>query len=380
MNSANMKIAGLVGALLLCASVQVAAEVGQKPFPKIEGGSGEDTRPKQGPKPSAGDTSGPGVTSHQVCEAEGQGLLLASKENIANSRSSPNLMGRYTQEDLGLQKIGLGIEQDINIGNAFYTVACESIPRCKAFLQTKPVNTKPSSPNYREALLAWSDVMDVHVKTRSAGRGEVDFAEFRYRGCVARHMAANLNAAPGNTARNMNLAPPAIPAPPNPSANANQWDSSTNASRQTQQLNTQLSDAANLAQKHQADVDRARQGKPKRHVLGAEAHKCLKPQHGGGVKNACPYAVEYVYCVLHPTKDADSVFFDCEKPQLGFWQIGAGPNSISIMHTSGETTYWFACKYGETLHKPDGISPADVEYQRGRGLLGRCAEWVSKQG
>ena len=56
-------------------------------------------------------------------------------------------------------------------------------------------------------------------------------------------------------------------------------------------------------------------------------------------------------------------------------QIGPGPNSRSIMHTAGEMTYWIDCRYGETLFKPDKISPVDNEFQRGRGLTGRCGEW-----
>ena len=152
-------------------------------------------------------------------------------------------------------------------------------------------------------------------------------------------------------------------------------DSSKKYYSKAKSLNTQLREAEALAQKHQADVDRKRQGKPKRHVAGAEATKCLTPQTDGGVVNSCPFAVEYSYCVFHPTKDSWSASFDCEKTKGGSWQIGPGPNSRSIMHTAGEATYWFACKYGPTLHKPDGISPADIEFQLGRGLLGRCAEW-----
>lgn len=141
------------------------------------------------------------------------------------------------------------------------------------------------------------------------------------------------------------------------------------------ELNKQLDDAVALAQKRQAEVDRARAGRPKLHKSGSIAHACLRPQPGGGVVNDCPYAVEYHYCVFHPTKGSWSEAFDCERSRGGSWQIGPGPNSRSIMHTGGEMVYWFACKYGETLHKPDGISPADIEFQLGRGILGRCAEW-----
>lgn len=142
---------------------------------------------------------------------------------------------------------------------------------------------------------------------------------------------------------------------------------------------TNLRAAQVRAQNNQAKVDRARKGKPKRHVEGSVAHQCLTPQTGGGVVNACPFAVEYSYCVLQPTKGSWSAAFDCEKSKGGTWQVGPGPNNRSIMHTDGLTTYFFACRYGETLHKPDGISPADIEFQLGRGLLGRCAEWGARK-
>jgi hypothetical protein len=177
-----------------------------------------------------------------------------------------------------------------------------------------------------------------------------------------------------NTPSSSAASPPSSsPATPNPSVN-------TPSEKLIKRVGTAhlvevFREAEALAQKHQADVDRKRQGKPKRHVVGAEASNCLTPQTGGGVVNSCPFAVEYSYCVFHPTKDSWSASFDCEKTKGGSWQIEKGPNSRSIMHTDGETTYWFACKYGPTLHQPDGISPADIEFQRGRGLLGRCAEW-----
>lgn len=157
--------------------------------------------------------------------------------------------------------------------------------------------------------------------------------------------------------------------------NPNRTAGTPEADRLAQDLNA----ATTLAQNSQAKVDKARQGKPKRHVVGLEAHNCLKPQTGGGAVNSCPYAVEYNYCVLRPTKGTWSEAFDCEKGKGGSWQVGPGPNARTIMHTAGVTTYWFACKYGETLGKPDGVSPADIEFQAGRGLLGRCAQWGSSR-
>jgi len=140
------------------------------------------------------------------------------------------------------------------------------------------------------------------------------------------------------------------------------------------QLQRERESATQLAEQRQKAVDQARQGKPKRHVVAREAHNCLKPQTGGGVINNCPYAVEYSYCVLRPEPNTWSELFTCGK-NIGSWQIGPGPNTRAIMHTAGQATYWFACRYGDTLSKPDGVSPVDLEFQAGRGLTGRCAEW-----
>lgn len=146
---------------------------------------------------------------------------------------------------------------------------------------------------------------------------------------------------------------------------------------QAQDRQMQIKEAMALAQRNQAKIDKARQGKPKRHVAAMEAHHCLKPLPLTGVTNTCPFAVEYSYCVFRPTKDSWSESFDCERSKGGAWQIGPGPGNQSILHSAGEVVYWFACKYGPTLHHPDGVSPADVHYEPGRGLMGRCAEWGS---
>jgi hypothetical protein len=157
-------------------------------------------------------------------------------------------------------------------------------------------------------------------------------------------------------------------------------NSPANTGPEGARMSNEVRDATALVQKRQAEVDRARQGKPKRHVAGAEAHQCLTLAKGGGVTNQCPYAVEYLYCVYRPSKDSWSAGLDCEKGKGGIWHIGPGPGSRGIMQSEGERTYWFACKYGATISKPDGIGVADTEFQTGRGILGRCAEWGSRQG
>ena len=144
-------------------------------------------------------------------------------------------------------------------------------------------------------------------------------------------------------------------------------------------MHNEINEARALALRNQERADQARQRLPRLHKSGSIAHHCLKPQPGGGMLNDCPYAIEYSYCVLRPAKDSWSQAFDCDKGLGGSWQVGAGPGTPVLIHTGGETTYWFACRYGETLHKPDGISPVDIEYQRGRGLLGRCGEWSSSE-
>lgn len=318
-------MASLMGVLLICASANVVAE---------------------------------------VCEVERQGVISASERN------KDPWMGHYTEKDLTTSHMIENVEQELNDGGDFRYMGCAWHPDCDYFAANKGTN-KPSSPKYRDALLVWADIQDNRLKQK-VGRGELDFAYYRFRGCIARSMAANLNATSGNTASSANRTSPTKSASP---------ESSANTSPEAKRLNTQLSEATALAQKHQDDVDRARKGKPKRHVLGAEAHNCLTliqdPGYGGFI-NSCPYAVEYYYCAYKPKKDSWAESFDCEKQKMGAWQIGAGPNNRDGAHTkNAEMIYWFACKYGPTLHNPDGVSPADIEFQPGRGLMGRCAEWGS---
>jgi hypothetical protein len=127
----------------------------------------------------------------------------------------------------------------------------------------------------------------------------------------------------------------------------------------------------------QVAVDYRRGDKPKRHIPAAEAHKCLTVSKAGGFNNSCPFAVEFSFCTYRPKKDSWAAFFDCEKSKGGSWQVSA--NSRAAVHTDAEYVHWFACRYGPTLGKPDGVSPADVEYKRDGGppgrLHGRCAQW-----
>lgn len=112
------------------------------------------------------------------------------------------------------------------------------------------------------------------------------------------------------------------------------------------------------------------------HVPEAMAHQCLQVQQGGGVTNSCPFAVEYSYCVFRPKPGSHSASFNCEQQKTGSWQIG--PHGRAIMHAAGERTYFFGCRYGASISKPDGISPAGITYEPTRGLVGRCAEWGAR--
>lgn len=314
----KMKILGLMGALLICASTQVAAE---------------------------------------VCEAEIEQTLRDMQVDHERNGNTGSVRSLWADVDIASRK------------EEYFGKSCATFLNYIA--QPYPAKNALSGgilPSVEQAL---SHDLSVYLKCNKGGRScsvpEYFLSRTRMELCFLRTRATqcgspSTSTSPSGTTSTNRLAP-------TNEASAN--------SPETQRLNAQLNEAMARAEKRQADVDRARQGKPKRHVLGAEAHNCLKPQRGGGVINECPYAVEYEYCVLRPEKDSWSASFDCEKGKFGSWQIGPGPNNRSIMHTAGLTTYWFACKYGETLHKPDGVSPADIEFQRGRGLLGRCAEWGS---
>ncbi|MEO8001511.1 MAG: hypothetical protein ABI644_06505 [Arenimonas sp.] len=117
-------------------------------------------------------------------------------------------------------------------------------------------------------------------------------------------------------------------------------------------------------------------GKTKQsHVPSAVATQCLSLKPGGGVNNNCNFAIEYVYCVSKPAPGSWAASFDCEQGKTGNWQIG--PLGTAIMQTSGERVQFFGCKYGPTLSKPDGISPADFRYSPSASGMptGRCKEW-----
>lgn len=142
------------------------------------------------------------------------------------------------------------------------------------------------------------------------------------------------------------------------------------------QLATEPASAARRAIDRQASVEFHRGDKRKRHVPGAEAHKCLTVSKVTGLNNSCDFAVEFSFCIFRPEEGSWSEFFDCEKGKSGSWQVSA--NKRASVHTWGEYVHWFACRYGPTLGKPDGISPADVEYMPDSGvgrLHGRCAQW-----
>jgi hypothetical protein len=230
-------------------------------------------------------------------------------------------------------------------------------------------NADSTSPHNGDALRLVAEAYDAGViAEESGGQSSGQINILKAYACVARQMAANLKGTSGNTASNTNRTSP------DSTATAN--------SQQANRLNRELKEAEARTQNNQAKVDRARKGKSKRHVLGAEAHQCMSVLKGsslyGGFINSCPYAIEYYFCAYHPKKDSWAEAFDCEANKFGAWQMGAGPGRRQSSHTNGaERIYWFACKYGPSLRKPDGISPADIEFQVGRGLLGRCAEWGS---
>lgn len=239
-----------------------------------------------------------------------------------------------------------------------------------------PVRNANSS-EFKTAVRDWGICAEAFADGR--GRGTNEGAHIRYLACEAQVWSAELG---GGTLAN---APSSVqPITPNPTKPSSQ--SSTNrqetgvggvgqpSSSSDTAMQSEVARSLQITAQRQHTVDQARAGKPRRHVVAREAHNCLKPQAGGGVINECPYAVEYSYCVLRPRPNTWSESFACGKA-MGSWQVGPGPNSRAIMHTAGEATYWFACRYGESISKPDGVSPVDLEYQAGRGILGRCSEW-----
>lgn len=353
-----MKTRHIALAILVWACTLAQAEVGQKPFPKIEGGSGDDQRPAPSadprrPVPVPPSNRPSGQVAAGVCEAEIEQTLRDMQVDHENNGNTGSVRSLWADSDIAERK------------KQYFGKSCASF---SSFVAQPYVATQGIlKPSVEQAL---SYDLSVYLTCNKGGRScrvpEFFLSRTRMELCFLRARAAqcgSLSSSAPSPGTSTNLPPPANPASPN--------------SQEAQRLNTQLREAETRAQNNQAKVDRAREGKPKLHKAGSVAHQCLKPQPGGGMLNMCPYAVEYSYCVYRPVKDSWSAAFDCDKGLGGSWQVGPGPGKPVLIHTGGETTYWFACRYGETLHKPDGISPVDIEYQRGRGLLGRCGEWGS---
>lgn len=327
------------------ASMQVTAQVGQKPFPKIEGGSADEVRPlsqsKEVWRPAPDQSAGP------TCATE-----------VDEVSATAQLIPGYSARDITNYVVS---ERKRSVSQ-LCTDASRYVSDSEKFHGTEIAKLSAIIGKYdQDGQRAFRNMIARH----------------RMELCLARARLAECN-------RSQSAAGPGRPGTPQPSANiapASPPIASGNSAADEQQLTAQVSNAIALFEKRRADIDMARKGKPKLHKSGSVAHHCLKPQPGGGMLNDCPYAVEYHYCVFRPRKESWAVGLDCEKNQGGAWQVGRGPGTPVLMHLGGgEITYWFACRYGETLQKPDGISPADIEFQDGRGLLGRCAEWGSKRG
>lgn len=352
MNGSPMSWCPSVAAIaLFFVSLLANAEVGQKPFPKIEGGSGNDP-PRSAPPVDARQpvlTPPAGNPTGQACSTEVERTINLNEPELHNS---------FRKQ----------VEGEVK---HYLELPCNSPFPNYIEQQEQALRVERQKQDW-----GWGfNSRGVRVRTNSdeinAGRRQVGICAMRARSAQCSALTASVAPPPSNVSAGTNRPVPTSPVPPP--------NRSDNSAADEQQLTKQWRDALALARQRQADIDRLRVGKPRLHRGGSVAHHCLKPQPGGGMLNDCPYAVEYHYCVYRPKKDSWSEAFNCEK-KGGAWQVGRGPGTPVLMHMGGEITYWFACRYGETLQKPDGISPADIEFQDGRGLLGRCAEWGSKRG
>lgn len=303
------------------------------------------------------------LLSGQSVQAQGSSACEGLRQAVIRQQPSYSVMNVNKAREL--------IEERVTLPSGLYgEPGCP--PGTQRYFQ-KPVKD-PKSPDFMPAVRDWGKCAQSYVD--GSGRGLRDTPHLQYLVCEAQVWSAELGGgAPANAPGSVQPVPsnPASP-PPQSSANRQQTGVGQAPSSSGTNLPPEVAQSLQITAQRQQTVDQARAGKPKRHVVAREAHNCLKPQTGGGVINECPYAVEYSYCVLMPKPGSWAESFTCGK-SMGSWQVGPGPNARSIMHTAGETTYWFACRYGETLGKPDGVSPVDLEYQAGRGILGRCAEW-----
>ncbi len=341
----------LIEVLLFCAWGLAAAEVGQKPFPKIEGGSGNDSQP---PRVFSIPSQVPSPPQAPRSVASCSGASPTPDQHVAYCRSEYDALIRSGHSDVG-----------VPIANFAYQVATASSEALRSGVWLDDFKRNRTRDTRHHA------IFECMVRGELAGRNGTFrtssmIIEARIEGDTRGRQDPPCRAHDGSTANTSPTSPSYSP---------------SNSSLENQRINNELNEARVLALRNQERADQARRGLPKLHKGGSVAHACIQPSKpSGGMVNNCPYAIEYSYCVYRPFKNSWSEGLDCEKTGGGSWQAGPGPNKPILIHMGGEMTYWFACKYGETLTKPDGISPVDIEFQRGRGLLGRCGEWGSSKG
>lgn len=121
----------------------------------------------------------------EVCQTERQGVISAQAGGANKDQ------GRYSDRDLSLAGAIEAVEAEMIDGGDFRYLggADECGPRCKPFQKRGTVVR--GAPNFREGVLLFADLQDLRV-ARRIGRGPLDFAYYRYRGCVARYIAATL--------------------------------------------------------------------------------------------------------------------------------------------------------------------------------------------
>lgn len=121
----------------------------------------------------------------EVCQAERQGVISAQAGGANRDQ------GRYSDRELSLAGAIEVIEAEMRDGGDFRYLggADECGPRCRPF-QARGTVVR-GAPNFREGALLFADLQSLRV-ARRIGRGPLDFAYYRYRGCVARYIAATV--------------------------------------------------------------------------------------------------------------------------------------------------------------------------------------------
>ena len=233
--------------------------------------------------------------------------------------------------------------------------------------------TLPTAPNYREVLLLFADIMDVHPEAK------VGDPYYPWLACLARQQAAQLTprSTPGPVGKPAVATSPApSPAPNVASARPSSSGSAGAAGPPTTREAVERAQAQ--ARQRQAALDEQRRGRPKRHYADREAHHCLRlvteNTNYGGFTNTCSFPVRFSYCAYKPRQGAWTESFNCETGSFGGHAL-ITPGGRSSHHTLGaQKVFFYACRADSSSDEIFEVGDAEFDASV-PGIRARCVKW-----